>query len=45
MISLSHWGMFAVEPRVVFSLVGYKPDPRDIAEWEKSGGIIRLVMA
>lgn len=42
MISLSHWGMFEIEPRIFVVPAGFKLSEQDRAELFKSGGLIRL---
>ena len=35
MISLSHWGMFVVQPAVMMIPAGFKLSQKDIEEWQQ----------
>lgn len=45
MVSISHWGMFEVAPRVFVVPAGFKLSEQDRAEWTRADGIIRLERA
>lgn len=42
MLSISHWGMFEVAPRVFVVPEGFKFSDHDISEWNRPDGIIRI---
>jgi hypothetical protein len=43
MMSISHWGMFEVAPRIFVLPAGFKLSEHDMAEWNRPDGMISLV--
>lgn len=43
MISISHWGMFEVAPRVWVIPAGFRLSEHDMARWNRPDGWIELV--